>query len=86
MRGAAPGFSPSRREKKKYSAFSPNISPAVPGRSLHLKIFLRFGRFPMWLSFPETSAVRSCRCPFSRYIKFFLYSEHLGAVYSYHCC
>lgn len=62
MRGAAPGLSPSRREKKIIRSFSKHFSRCslsfLSQGTITLKYFSVFGRFPMWLSFPETSAVR----------------------------
>lgn len=49
--------------------------------TITLKYFSVFGRFPMWLSFPQTSAVRVGALS-AVTSSFFLYSEHLGAVYS----
>lgn len=62
MRGAAPGLSPSRREKKIIRSFSKHFSRCslsfLSHGTITLKYFSVFGRFPMWLSFPQTSAVR----------------------------
>lgn len=85
MRGAAPGLSPSRREKKIIRSFSKHFSRCslsfLSHGTITLKHFSVFGRFPMWLSFPQTSAVRVGALS-AVTSSFFLYSEHLGAVYS----
>lgn len=72
-------------EKKNNPLFLQTFLPLFPvvpiTRHHHLKIFLRVWTLSNVAQF-STNFSGSCRCPFSRYIKFFLYSEHLGAVYS----